>query len=483
MKKGICITLACVAAASVFSFGGCKKKTVASTTYEITAKYEPENATLAGAVKVSYENTTENELTELKFQLHPNAYRKDALYRPVSSAFEKAAYYKGESYGEIVVSSVNGAKNWEVTGEDDNILSVYLEKSLFPEDKVVLDIAFTLKLAKVNHRTGVTEHTANFGNFFPILCGVKDGGFYESVYYSDGDPFLSECANYSLTLTAPKDYKLAVGGEITGERTLESKKEYTVSATNVRDLAFVLSDEYKTESIQCGDTTITYYYYDDTAAGETLTLAKEAFSYFEKTFGEYPYPCYTLAQTGFCYGGMEYPALAFLSDTLDAENKTRAVVHETAHQWWYAVVGSDQLCEAWQDEGLAEYSALMFFESNGKYGITREDAVTEALKEYRSYYDVYGSVLGRTDTKMHRSLKEFLSDYEYQCIVYDKSVVMFDTLRKSIGDKKFTSGLKKYYADCKYKVATPDKLIASFEKTGADVRGFFESFLDGKAIL
>jgi hypothetical protein len=32
-------------------------------------------------------------------------------------------------------------------------------------------------------------------------------------------------------------------------------------------------------------------------------------------------------------------------------------------------------------------------------------------------------------------------------------------------------------------MATPEHLIGCFEKVGVDARGFFESFLNGKAIL
>ena len=103
--------------------------------------------------------------------------------------------------------------------------------------------------------------------------------------------------------------------------------------------------------------------------------------------------------------------------------------------------------------------------------------------EYRSYYDIYGSVLGRTDTKMVRHLKDFLSEYEYKCLAYDKPVVMLDTLRKSVGDKTFFSALKRYYKENRYKLASPHALIGAFERTGVDAAGFFDSFLQGKAIL
>ncbi len=465
------------------NFAGCKKETKGRSRYEITAEYVPENKTLAGTTKFTFENCGENEISLLKFQMYPNAYRKDALYKPVSTAHESAAYYDGKSYGEMVISSVNGSKNWEVMGEDENILYVYLERSLFPGDKVVLDIGFLTKLANVDHRTGITEHTVNLGNFYPVLCGEKEGGFFESVYYSDGDPFYSDCAEYKMNLTVPKDYMAASTGCVTGERVLESKKVYTMSAASVRDFALVLSKEFRVLETQANGRTISYYYYADETPQESLEAAKESFLFYEKTFGGYPYERYSIAETGFCFGGMEYPKLTFLSDSLTKEERIRSIVHETAHQWWYGVVGSDQTENAWQDEGLAEYSAVAFFEKYEKYGYSREEIVTEALKEYRSYYDVYGSVLGRTDTRMTRNLKEYLGEYEYKCISYDKALVMFDTLRKSVGDKKFFAALKKYYETYAFKTAAAGELVSCFEKVGLDVQGYFDSFLNGKAIL
>ncbi len=467
----------------VFLLSGCKRENTPRIAYDITVEYSPDNHTVAGTTKLTFENGTDGEISLLKFNLYPNAYRKDALYRPLSKTYEGEGYYAGESYGEIVVTSVNGAKNWEVLGEDENILYAYLERSLFPGDSVVLDIGFVTKLAAVNHRTGFTENTVNLGNFFPILCGVKNGGFYECVYYSDGDPFYADCADYRLTLTLPKDYEAALTGEVVDERILESKKVLTATVQNARDFALVLAENYRYATAQVGDTTLLYYYYADETPKETLQTAEEAFRFFEKRFGDYPYATYTVAETEFCFGGMEYPCLTMLSSSLKAEARNRAVVHETAHQWWGVTVGSDQIENAWQDEGLAEYSALLFFEEYEKYGFTREALVNEALKEYRSYFDVYGSVLGRADTRMSRHLKEYLSDYEYRCLSYDKAVILFDTARKSVGEEKLLSALQKYYAHYTFKTAPVGGLIGSFEKAGVDVDGLFDGFLSGKGIL
>ena len=483
MRKWFAVLVAAVLWVVLLPAFGCGKSENVATRYEITAEYAPENKTLAGTVKVTFENHTSEKLSLLKFQLYPNAYRKNALYRPISLGYADAAYYAGESFGEMVISSVHGSKNWEVMGEDENILYVYLERELFPDDKVVLDISFLTKLAKVEHRTGITQNSVNLGNFFPILCHFENGRFIENVYYSDGDPFVSACAEYKVRLVLPKEYEVAATGEKLTERILERKKEYTMSAMNVRDFACVLYKNGKVLQEKVGKTDIFYYYYADKAPQDTLAVAKEAFLYYSEAFGEYPYPTYTLAETGFCFGGQEYPCITMLSDDLKKEEKPRAIAHEVAHQWWGGVVGSNQVENAWQDEGLAEYSALCFFEKHEKYGFTREDLTVEALREYRSYYDVYGSVLGRADTRMSRHLKDFISDYEYKCLAVDKAVVMLDTLRKSIGDKKFFHALQKYYRACAYQVAGVGDFVGCFERAGVDVAGFFESFLQGKAVL
>jgi len=158
-------------------------------------------------------------------------------------------------------------------------------------------------------------------------------------------------------------------------------------------------------------------------------------------------------------------------------------VHETAHQWWYAAVGSDQINNAWQDEGLCEYSTKMFFDDHEEYGVSGKKFVDDALSAVREYYRVYGSVFGEADTRMTRNLSEYLSEYEYRTIAYDKGTVLFDTLKKSVGKKKFVSALKRYYSENKFKTVEPADLIGAFEKTGVDVAGLFESFLSGKGIV
>lgn len=146
------------------------------------------------------------------------------------------------------------------------------------------------------------------------------------------------------------------------------------------------------------------------------------------------------------------------------------------------MVGSDQMNDAWQDEGLAEYSTLMFFENNPTYGFTRTGIINSATSYYRAFFTVFNQLNGKTDTRMHRNLSEFSSELEYNNVTYNKGLILFDMLRSSVGDDKFISGLKTYFADNTGKIATAESLYACFTRS-ADVEGLFDSFVEGKILI
>lgn len=147
------------------------------------------------------------------------------------------------------------------------------------------------------------------------------------------------------------------------------------------------------------------------------------------------------------------------------------------------MVGSDQLTCAWQDEGLAEYSTLMFFEKFPSYGYTRSGIVLSATRAYRAFFSVYSQMMGEVDTTMTRNLSAFGSEFEYTNVTYNKGLILFDMLRSAMGEDKFIESLKKYYSECIYKIVSPDAMIAAFKLSGVDVEGIFSSFIEGKILI
>lgn len=485
MKKAFAVFFAfCLLLSSLTLFSACKTSSALSS-YAIVAEYEPETGVLKGKLDFSYINDTDNEISVLPFNLFGNAYRKDATYEPVSSVYRAAAYYAGESYGEMTIEGVTGCERFEVGGADCNILYVYLIAPVYPDERAEISISFVLTLAKVEHRTGITEKIVNLGNFYPVLCAYDKGkGFYECVYYPDGDPFYSECADYTVELTLPAGY-VAFASAAARPTKKEDKTAYRFTLSSARDFVVCVAKEGTVNSAMAtaGKTNVRYVYYEDSAPQKTLELACEALNWFSGTFGEYPYADYTVLETGFCYGGMEYPGMVFVSDGLSREKYLYTVVHETAHQWWYGMVGNNQSEYAWMDEGLAEYSSALFYDAHPDYGVTSENIVNTALTGYKAYYSIYNQIFGENDTRMSRNLGTFVSEYEYVNLTYNKGILLFDALRKGIGDARFFSGLKTYCGEYKFRIAEPSDMISCFRKTGVDVEGLFDGFTEGKAVI
>ena len=89
---------------------------------------------------------------------------------------------------------------------------------------------------------------------------------------------------------------------------------------------------------------------DAEAAADEAVLAIEHLS---KLYGPYPWPGFTIA-----YGadleseGIEYPTLVFEGP----DRSGLITAHETAHQWFYSLVGNNQARDPWLDEGLASWA-------------------------------------------------------------------------------------------------------------------------------
>ncbi len=463
----------------VFIFPSCAAADK-DTKYAMSLEYFPETQTLAGEMAVSVYNDSGDAYSTLDFFLAPNAYREGAKYPAVSALYEPAAYYAGESYGNITFTGGEGT-SLAVCGEDENILRATLKQPLYPDERAEVSFSFQTKLASVNHRLGVGQTAINLHGFYPLLCLREEGGWQEVVYSCLGDPFLSEIADYALTLTLPEGYSCAYAGE--GEQVAKNgKTEYDIRIEDARDCALVLGKDMRLLSEKVNGVCVEYFAFGEQPSDLGFQVAKESLSYFSQTFSAYPYSRYAVVQTSLCHGGMESSGLSLVSNALQEKEIPAVVAHETAHQWWYSLVGSDQVGEAWQDEGLAEYSTLLFFEAHPDYGVTREGLVDSAKKAFRAYFSLTSQLQGKADTGMSRPLSSFSGEYEYVNIAYHKGMLLFESLRDYLGDGVFFAGLKGYAKGYAGKIASVEALSS---RMGGGKRGgeLIASFTEGRCVI
>ena len=453
--------------------------------YVITAQTDGKK--LSGEMNLDYINSNPFDIDNLSFCLYPNAFKNESNVTSVAVEDRiNEAYPNGFDAGYINIASVcvDGKKAEYILEENEQILTVFTGTIKKGKDcKIVIE--FSEKLPNSPMRYGYFDNTSNFGNWYPVLCPIRDEKAVQSLYTACGDPFFSECADYYVSITAPKEMRIASSGVIVQK---EEKDIYNstweIKGENIRDFAFCMSRDYKLRSRKVGETLVYSYYVENDEMGEAaLEYAVSALNTFNSLFGQYPYETLSVAAADFYIGGMEYPNLVFVSTELyDEPVKTileEVTVHEVAHQWWYAIVGNNQIAEPWLDEGLTQYSVALYYEE--KYG---RGMYKHFLKENESYcrivFDIVEDIYGTAEKRIIRASTDFENWLLYDAVIYDASALMLDSLRESIGRNTYMQGMKKYFEEYKYKTATTDDFINTMNEVSKnDVKKIIDPWLNG----
>jgi len=176
---------------------------------------------------------------------------------------------------------------------------------------------------------------------------------------------------------------------------------------------------------------------------------------------------------------MEYPSIVFINKDYYKPNLKdpleKVVVHETAHQWWYGIVGNDQIDEAWLDESLATYSETLYIIH--KYG----DKEGENYFNYTCQmpYD-YGKSYIESDVVV-KPLSKFHSWEDYGLLVYVKGAIFLNEIKKDFGMATLIQILNRYYDTYRFKIArTEDFLRICEEVTNSSFKEKAQLWLYGR---
>jgi aminopeptidase N len=223
-----------------------------------------------------------------------------------------------------------------------------------------------------------------------------------------------------------------------------------------------------------------YYLPADAADGkQVLDWAGKAVEVYQKRIGAYPFTELDVVETPTTAGGIEYPGLVVISNKLyhDPEQSRAlefAVVHEVAHQWFYSLVGDDQVNTPWMDEALVQMVALLYEQDVN--GAQAADFIRQRV--FQSGYD--RAKQQNEDMPIGLAVSAY-TDRQYGEIVYGKGPLFFDALREKIGDAKFNQFLSTYFQRYKYKNARPQDLLQVMtEVGGSEVEPLYDQWVLGR---
>ncbi|MCL4268424.1 MAG: hypothetical protein KJZ72_02715 [Anaerolineales bacterium] len=382
---------------------------------------------------ILYPNQTGNQLNTLVLAVTPNLW--DGSFSLTSIAID----------GEPVTTyTLNGQR-----------LDISLASFLPAGGVTEIKLGFTLSLPFAEQEDpgisrpriyGYTTRQINLVNWYPFVVPNINGEWilHDPWYY--GEHLVYNSADYEVNLKFSDSATAPIVASSGVPEALPDGTRYTL--TSARTFALAASREFQTSSTQVGDVTLTSYYFPFNERGGqgALQASAQALQVFGSKYGPYPHKSLAIVMGDF-NDGMEYSAFFYLSkdfynlyDGTPGNYLTFVAAHETAHQWWFEQVASDQALQPWLDETLATYSERLYYEN------TYPDIVSWWWSYRIDFYKPEGFV----DIPIY----EGQGFRPYTNAAYFQGAHFLEKIRQRIGDEAFFAFVQDYLNQGRGKIVT-----------------------------
>ena len=418
----------------------------AATAYSIQARVVFEGRTsqaeIEGVARIVYRHPGPDMLEDLVVMLWPNndQYRASMTAGPAAIG---GAVVQGEPLGGGLAMRYS------------------LPAPLAAGDSVDVSVPFRVVAegpigGSTPHRFGITEGVLFAPTFYPLVPLRLDGAWQVADAPPGGDTTTSAVAGYRVELTVPDDLALvATGTEITRQPVEDGQVAVTYVSGPVRDFAFALGSLVMEETTSNGVAIRVWVLpQHEFEFDKVLQAARIQVGLLTELVGPYPYTELDIVDVPGAYGGIEYPSLVTVG-TLGGSWVIEPVVHEVAHQWFYGLIGDDQIAEPWLDEAFATYATALYYERSigtGRY--------TGYLSDHRDALRTHP----QPDMPIGRGVGEY-GRREYGLFVYLKGSLFYDALRQELGDDVFFDFLRSFFQEYRYLIASSADFERSAEAT------------------
>jgi len=468
--------------------------------YDINAVVDVSRHSISATQVVKFTNGSDQPVSNLYFHIYPHRrYTKNEIrvMNRYAGYFKVNPYPEGFQSGDLDIKAVRGSGTplpYIIEGEDRTILNIALSQPLLPGQTITVDMEFSVRVPHSYGRFGWHENIILLTRWYPVLSVLDNAGWHNHPFYIYHQPFFSDAAYYKLSLTVPQDQQV-VSGCVPGQSTINPDGTKTVTFEKdapMRDLGVGISPDFKAVELRQGNYKIfSYYVHGNRAAAQAAAgHAAALMRYYEARFGPYPYKEFSIVPGYLGFGGDQSSGLIFIDTRLYrlpgilSRYFDFLVSHETGHQWFYNIVGSDEYQEMFLDEGMNSYWVLRYLEDT--YG---RDAKVMNLPKYLtwlipnfSFRDTAISrymylAKGGYDRPVVGKLSSFREPSSIFALAYGKGSAILIMLESYLGRETFDRIVRRYTREFVFKNFSLDafRRIAN-EESGRNLDNFFEQW-------
>jgi hypothetical protein len=437
-----------------------------TTQYDLDVIFDYRQHSLSVSEKIRYVNTSPEGLDELLLVVEANRI-------PGAFSMKLITWEPGEPIEDFNL-------------EGDQI-HIPLPQTLAPGEMINVYIRYELVIPKAplpSETTrplpfGYTERQVNIVDWYPYIPPYRPGdGWLAHKNWWFGEHQVFDRVDFHVKLTLAEQVEglvIAASAPVM----MQGEDTYLYHQESARSFALSASHEYIVQTTTVGDITVYSYSFPfhEYAGEEVLHNTADAMELFSQLILPYPHSSLSVVEADFL-DGMEYDGLYFLShgfynlyEGTPRGYLTFISAHETAHQWWYGLVGNDQALEPWLDEAMCTYMEYLFYENvYAEYPSVSDQSITDWWWYYRvNFYNPSGWVNG--------SIYDYDQFRTYRDAVYLNGAKFLHGLRSRIGDEAFFSFLKDYATQKQNTVATALDFFAILqENTDEDVDGWIRDY-------
>jgi hypothetical protein len=380
-------------------------------------------------------------------------------------------------------------------------VSIALPNVVRPGESVTVTVDCSIRLPNKQGRWGHWKGVHVLANSLPTVAYYDHLGWHAMPFVPWHQPFWNEAGIYTGTIKLPKEQKLACSAAIGSVDEEDGKQVSTILPFTGRDFTLVCSAEFreythtaKTDSGQEIQLKCLAFERHEFRAKIILDTVAQAIPRFARWFGDFPSGQYTIVESYFGWNGNESAGLTMIDERVFDMPKAGIgyieylVSHETCHQWWYNLVGTNGYSETFMDEGAATFfTHKMLNAARGKNNtiIAWDDIpFTPSVRRENYRFSSMMGAIGRDEMKPAiGSLPEFGHLFNLFTGAYDRGSKVFGLMEARMGEANFHDFIRDLVGKYSWKVLSAAKLETELnDYTGKSWKPFFDDWVYGRGL-